>query len=240
MLSVFGKAKEILLDILFPPLCSLCRSRLTTGEKERLLCGDCFDAMPINTSLTCPICKSRLANNKKTCHKNSAFRLAAATFYENSVAKNLIHQFKYQKTTALAKPLAELMFTHLKNLNLKLNGYALVPIPLHPARQRERGFNQAELLTDILSVKTNLPVIKNSLLRTKNCEPQAATHSLEERLINIKNSFAIKNPESLAKKNIILVDDVFTSGATINEAVKALRQADVQKIIALVGARAGF
>lgn len=238
MMPAFMKIKELLLDILFPPLCALCGKNLADAEKARLLCGDCFDAIPINASLTCPTCKARLADNKKTCHKDSSFRLAAATFYEQADAKQLIHRLKYQKTAALAKPLAELMFAHLTNLNLKIDDYALIPIPLHPTRRRERGFNQSELLADILSVKLNLPVIKNYLLRVKNSQPQAAAKSLAERLLNIKNSFAVKNSPPLNCKKIILIDDVFTSGATMNEAVKSLRQNGVQKIIALVAARA--
>ena len=119
----------------------------------------------------------------------------------------------------------------------KLINYLIVPIPLHSKRRRERGFNQAELLAKTISENLGL-LPTNALERTKNTKAQAKLKKSECREENVAGCFKIKNPESVRDKNIILVDDVFTSGATMNEAVKILKENGAKRIIALVAAKA--
>lgn len=235
------KAKNIILDILFPPVCLNCRKYLI-GDK--FICNNCFNLIKLNSALFCSVCKSRLADNKKICNHSKKIQpyfylLAAAGNYDNQVLRNLIHGLKYQYLKNSAPLLSKLLFLYLKNLPLSFtNGqWLIMPMPLHSARQRQRGFNQSKLIAEFVATQLNLPLIE-ILTRTKNNKPQVGLKGNEERIENVKNCFAIQNPKLVEKKNILLIDDVFTSGATMNEAVKVLKQNGARRIIALVIAKA--
>ena len=239
MSSFLAKAKGITLDILFPPLCLVCQKALAVGEKETAICANCFTSIPINNTLTCPICRARLADNKKICHLNSSFRLAAASSYDNDIVKGLIWQLKYQRQTAASSPLAQILLEHLRTLDFNLVSYEIMPVPLHQNRERKRGFNQSELIAASLSKKINLPINAGALKRVKDTPPQAETKDFEEREKNMANSFLVIKPEFIKSRKIILVDDVFTSGATLTAAVLALKAAGAGRVIGLVVAKAG-
>jgi len=101
------KAKELLLDILFPPICATCNKNLYAEEKENSICTECFNLIPVLRTLTCPVCRARMAQNIKTCHKNIPYRLFAASTYENKLVKNMIWKLKYEKKTYIAKTLSK-------------------------------------------------------------------------------------------------------------------------------------
>lgn len=115
---------------------------------------------------------------------------------------------------------------------------AVIPIPLSKDRLRERGFNQSLLLAKAVADHYRLNLVDNVLKRTKETKTQSGLKDWEERKENVKNCFALENPELIKGKNIILVDDVYTSGATMNEAAETLRANGARKIIALVIAKA--
>ncbi|MDP3014862.1 MAG: phosphoribosyltransferase family protein [bacterium] len=286
------KLKNIVLDILFPPICVNCHKTLTNAENDadlrgKFICEQCLNLIKLNNTLFCPICRARLAENKKIC-SHSYYLLAAAGNYDDPVLQNLIHYFKYKSFENLAPILGKILIKYLSNLSFTINqqgqkaifrrealgalpslvserskesaererrraatagvaatpvlierwlsGYLIVPIPLHPGRERERGFNQAKLLAEITARHFNLPLI-DGLKRIKNNKPQAKLKDFEKRIKNISGCFEIKNPNFIKGKNIILVDDVFTSGATINEAVRILKKNCAGKIIAMVIAK---
>jgi len=110
-------------------------------------------------------------------------------------------------------------------------------MPLHKNREEKRGFNQSELLSEEISKILTLPIINGAILRIKETKPQAELRGWEQRKVNMEKSFSVSNPEKIAGKNIILVDDVCTSGATANEAVKTLKENGAKKIIVLVVAK---
>ena len=232
------KAKEITLDILFPPICIACEKSLLPHEKDRFICENCFSGIQINSTLTCPVCRARLADNKKICHKEASYRLAAAANYDNELVKNLIWQLKFQKKTVAAKILGEILFLHLSSFRFPLASFLLIPIPLHKNRKRERGFNQSELIAEALEKKTGLPMVTNALIRIKDTPPQTETRDFEERKKNMEKSFMVLYPDLIKNKNIILIDDVFTSGSTITEAVKTLKSHGAKRVIALTVAKA--
>lgn len=231
------KIKNFVLDILFPPLCLSCQNILSK-KSDRTICSQCLEKILLNTTLFCPVCKLRLADNKKVCHKDSKYLLAAATNYDNEVTRNLIRFFKYRKWSKLQKPLGEILLQYLGPLNLPIENFIIIPIPLFKDREKERGFNQAMLLSQKIADHYQLNLINSVLKRIKNTKTQADLKDLEERKQNVENCFTVKNPELIKGKNIILIDDVYTSGATMNEAAQTLRLAGARKIIALVVARA--
>jgi len=239
------KTKNIALDILFPPICLNCQK--TIDDRNKLICEKCLSLIKLNNTFFCPVCRARLAENKKICHYDSQYLLAAAGNYDDPVLQNLIHYFKYKYFKGLAPILGEIAVKYIGNClpsgdapqgqKLKIENFIILPIPLHPAKERQRGFNQAKLIAEFLSNKLNLELIE-PLKRVKNTEPQAKLKDQNKRIKNISGCFEIKNPEQVKHKNILLIDDVFTSGATINEAVKILKINGASKIITLVLAKA--
>jgi competence protein ComFC len=240
MFCFFTKVKNIFLDILFPPICLNCQQPI--NDRNKLICEKCLFSIKLNNTLFCPVCLARLADNRQICHYNSQYLLAAAGDYNDPVLRNTIHYFKYKSFKNLAPILGKILINYLQKLQLinqstnKLINYIVVPIPLHPKRERKRGFNQAELIAEIVAQNFNLELIEG-LQRIKNNKPQAQCKRAEDRIEGVKGCFKIKNAEKIQGKNILLVDDVFTSGATINEAVKVLKPKGVKKIIALTIAK---
>lgn len=232
------KTKDILLDILFPPLCLTCEKSLKPEEKKKHLCESCFGGISINYTLTCPICRNRLAENVKICHQNAPYRLAAAANYDSETVKTLIWRLKFEKKPVAAGVLAEILFRHLSSFRIPFSSFLLIPIPLHPSRERQRGFNESELIAKNLASRLGLPLITRALIRLKNTPPQTETKDFETRENNMKASFAVPYPDLIKNKNIILIDDVFTSGSTMGEAVKTLKENGVKRVIALVVAKA--
>jgi competence protein ComFC len=227
-----------ILKILFPPLCVGCKKRIEDG----IICRPCRETIEVKNGFTCPMCERRLPEAKNACHPEAKFVLAAAASYQNEAVRELIHALKYQSVKTALEPLTEIINTYSQKvsgpLSLVISNCVIVPVPLHPKKERERGFNQAELITRIMNNELGITVQENNLVRTKKTKSQIEVKGYEEREKNIAGCFAIKNPEFIAGRNIILVDDVFTSGATMREAVRVLKEAGARKIIGFVVAKA--
>jgi competence protein ComFC len=232
-MKILMKIKKWAFNILFPPLCLNCRK---TSEND--LCPACRNTIQINTSLFCPVCGLRLADNKRVCHKDSQYLLAAATSYNNEAVRSLLKLFKFKKWRRLQEPLGEILIRYLENWKLEIGNFVALPIPLHPDREAERGFNQSLLLAKIAADFYKLQLAPDILKRTKNTKTQSLAKNHEERTQNVAGCFSVTNPELITGQNVILVDDVHTSGATMSEAAKTLKSAGAKKIIALVIAKA--
>ena len=222
------------LELIFPSRCAGC-SELT--GKGPALCEKCARSLQTYDSLFCGVCMARLPEGKKICHPDSPFILGAAINYHSGAAGALIRELKFKRNKKIAKFLADLLASYLKKLPLTLSSYEILAMPLSSARQRERGFNQAGLIAEELSPLVSVPILPGGLIRTKHSAPQSKIRGRKERLQNVSGAFSAK-PELVAGKNIILLDDVITSGATMFEAARALKSAGVRKIIALAAAKA--
>lgn len=233
----FYKVKNIFLNILFPLVCLSCKNDLQEDEIENRVCNKCLKSIIINSSFCCPRCNARFAENKKTCHLGSKYLLASATSYNDKVIKNIVHFLKYKKWKSLENIIKPIIEKYIESIDYNFNDFIVVPIPLHSDRQKERGFNQAEIIGKIISTKLNLALENQIIKRNRYTEPQAKSKTSEERKNNIKNCFSIVNLEKIKNKNIILVDDIHTTGSTINEASETLKCAGVKKIIAFVLAK---
>lgn len=228
-------AKNFFLDLIFPSLCLACEGYL--GNSDKKCCDSCLHSLPAYDYLVCPVCLKRVVADR--CHPEYPYLLVAATSYIHPVAQKIIWQFKYGGWQSLAEPLADLMAEGLKNSgDYKRGEWLVAPVPLHKSRQNHRGFNQAELLAGIVNKKLGLAWSKNNLIRVKNTESQAELSDWKAREENVKNSFFINKPEEFFGKGVILIDDVFTSGATLCEAARTLKLSGAKKIIALTFARA--
>lgn len=238
MQDLLPKFREVLLDILFPPLCLLCRTSLAPAEKPDFLCEVCRGSIPLRDALHCSICDGRLPAGTRTCHPDAPYLVAAAAPYADERVKRLIWQLKYEERTAAARALGALAANYLAPLRSELGACTLVPIPLHRSRLRERGFNQSELIAREVARRTGFALRSDLLGRTRATKSQAECREREERLKNIAGCFEIRRGAALPSGRIALVDDVATSGATLAEAVACLKAAGCRNMIGLVAAKA--
>lgn len=235
--------KNFILDIIFPPVCLNC------GKEENYLCDDCQSLIEISQYQFCPGC-GKITLDGRTCGKCrreiKLTGLYSAADYQNKLMKKTISQFKYEPfVRKLAAPLCSLIIAHFKLLNKQpafLNKenkseFILIPVPLSKKRLRWRGFNQAEEIAKELSTNLEIPDMNRILLRTKETAPQINL-AREEREKNIKGAFSADNKEiSLRNKKILLVDDVYTTGSTMNECARVLKSAGTKQIWGITLAR---
>jgi len=225
---------DSLINIIFPSHCLNCRKN---AERGGVICADCFGKISLNQTLFCGKCRARIPDQKKICHNSFPYLLGAAGSYGDETLKNLIHGLKFQYLKSAARPLGEILIRYTDGLGLPLEKFSVIPVPLSKKRLRERGFNQSELIAKILAEHFGLPIDASSLTRAKNTKPQSETKNLAERRENVRACFFVTHPEAVAGRNILLIDDVTTSGATLFEAASALKSAGARKILAMTVAK---
>jgi competence protein ComFC len=234
-----GRTKEFALDLLFPKFCVNCK---TEGF---YLCPDCFSLIEILDRQYCPFCENpSVTFDGKTCKKCRRTKhldgLYCAASYENQIIKKLIHSYKYEPFVKdMAPTLARLMISHLAVLNKLQNDFKdfiLVPVPVHPKKLKFRGFNPAEELAKVLSEYLEIPVFPGALVKTKQTPPQAELKK-EERQKNIKGIFSVENKGVVLENKILLVDDVFTTGATTEECALVLKRSGAGEVWGFATAR---
>ena len=223
--------KDFFLELFFPSFCLGCQKEGT------YLCQDCKATLDISES-------NYFLGNKNS--QNLAGLYFALPYKERHLTKKLIHQFKYQPYIKdLAKPLALLLVEHFllsgNNKEEVWRNSVLIPIPLDKNKLKNRGYNQAEELAKELSKILKVPVISDNLIKIKSTKPQMEL-SKEEREKNLQGAFAIKNPstpdiDGFLGKKVFLVDDVYTTGSTMEECAKILRQAGAKSVWGIALAR---
>lgn len=161
--------------------------------------------------------------------------------YDDPVLERAIQGFKYEGIKQLKEPLGILLALYLESMigrfEINIRNFIVTPVPLHSKRLRDRGFNQAFLLAEKVSEHFSIET-DELLVRIKNNAPQVGIQGREARLKNMKEVFAPRGTNEINGKGIIVVDDVFTSGATMNEAVRVLKKSGARQVIALVLAKA--
>ena len=218
-------------DFLFPRRCVGC------GREGSFLCHSCYCSLSRITPPLCPRC-GRPQPGGILCPGCMGAQLEVegirSPFQFEGVMRQAIHQLKYQNLRTLALPLAELLGDYLATNPLP--GEVLVPVPLHPKRLRERGYNQSGLLARELGKLTNLPVVDDCLIRERHTPPQARAASVAERRNNVAGVFTCRD-RSLLGKPVLLIDDVSTSGATLDVCAAVLKAAGATTVWGLVLAR---
>jgi len=230
-------SKEFFLDLLFPKACLNC------GEPGEYLCQDCQALVEVLERQFCPVCsKVSIDGVCLDCrNRTNLSGLYFAVSYKNPIVKKLIAQFKYEPFVKdLAGTLSSLIISHFQLLNKKLpfleNPHLIIPVPLHKKRLKWRGYNQAEELAKGLSAYYGMPVLKDFLFREKQTLSQQELKK-EERKENIKGAFVCKNGEDIKGKKILLIDDVFTTGSTMEECARVLKEAGAEEVLAVAVAR---
>ena len=155
--------------------------------------------------------------------------------FENPL-QEIIHQFKYRSHRSLARPLSELLFSVYRCHEEDYSSDLIVPVPLHKSRERTRGFNQACELSKPLGKMAQIPVFTSLLLRVRPTKVQAGL-SRRERRLNVAGAFKVSQTQAIEDKALLLVDDVFTTGATLNECAKILKRNGARRVNVLTLAR---
>jgi len=226
-----------------PVECIACDRPLGT-DPVPFFCTTCWQSIRPFQQPACARCDqpfvSQAATNYTPHHQCQQcqerppdFQRAWTLFPYLSPLREAICSFKYKGKHTLAGPLAGLMISALPS---GIDVDVMVPVPLHQSRLRAREFNQSLLLTDQLSRHLALPVSATNLVRTAATDPQT-TLTKQARLQNLRKAFAVRRPRDIAEKRILLVDDVFTTGTTVNECAKTLREAGAGPVFVLTLAR---
>ncbi|MGB2980072.1 MAG: ComF family protein [Candidatus Zixiibacteriota bacterium] len=234
----FLDLKDDILDFIYPQTCPICRNPLKREEKD--VCEECWKALALLPSPYCPYCKSFLEGADEITNHQCAYlrkpkdrRILAVRslgIFDDYYQK-LVHRLKYDKKIHLGKRLAQKLGESISQEKDFAGCDMVIPVPLHRARQRERGFNQSEVLAEGISQATGLPLARDVLKRKKNTKDQTYLNA-QQRAENVKGAFVVTQPERISDKKVILVDDVMTTGATLNECARMLQEAGATRVFA--------
>jgi ComF family protein len=219
------------LDFLFPRWCVGC------GREGNFICPSCHQSLPRIMPPLCPKC-GRPQSSAILCSSCIGWQAEIdgirSPFRFDGAIRKAIYQLKYGNLRALAELLAQWLNDYL--VSNPVPGEVLVPVPLHHKRLRERGYNQSSLLAKELGKLTNLPVVDDCLIRQRYAPPQARTSTVDERWSNVANAFLCRD-RRLKNKQVLLIDDVSTSGSTLDACARALKEAGATTVWGLVLAR---
>lgn len=230
------KIKQFLLNLFFPKVCFGCH------KEGSWLCEDCISTLDIQNWSLCPVCQKRVLDFKtcKSCRpKTNLTALFTPLSYQNPLIKKVIHYFKYEPfIKELVQPLSHIIISHLNLIECPIldKNFILIPVPLYKSRLRWRGYNQSEELARELSNTLQIPIETDLLVKEKSTLPQIELTG-EEREKNIKGVFSCQNIEKFKGKKVLLIDDVFTTGATMEECSKVLKEAGARETWGVVVAR---
>ena len=227
---LLDQLKEKAVDFLFPLRCLGC------GREGDPLCVSCRYSLPRLLPPLCPNCGRPLLEDRcSTCQKWSLeIDGIFSPFRFEGLVRQSIHQLKYNNFRVLSLPLAHLLAEYLKAKPLPAE--VIVPVPLHPRRLRGRGYNQSSLLAWELGKLISLSVVEGSLVRLKDTPAQARAESAEMRRNNVAGAFACRD-QRLKDKKVLLIDDVCTTGATLDSCARALKKVGATHVWGLTVAR---
>jgi ComF family protein len=217
-------------DILFPKKCINC------GREGQYLCDDCLSLIEINPFNYCLCEKLEKRSKCGNCQNRNLDKILSATSFNNKIVKEAIHKFKYGYIEELSVPLSLLILNHLQIIDCQIDkSFIIVPVPMHIKKKRRRGFNQSEEISKIISSSTTIP-LSTTLIKTKETKPQMELNRAE-RIENIKDCFEIKDKNEIGNKTILLIDDVYTTGTTMDQCAKVLKENGAREVWGLTVAR---
>lgn len=196
------------------------------------ICLFCLDNMQSLDGYICPECRSNIEKDHRIINTNLIYMDACYySAYYNRFIKTILHDFKFNDKSYLYKPLGEFLVTTIKKYSLDKQIDMIYYVPLHRRKKAKRGFNQSELLASYISKKLELPISHN-LKKIKSTKDQHRLNRLE-RQTNLYNSFKLKNVEEVRDRSILLIDDLITTGATLDECSKLFKENQAKKVTGL-------
>ena len=236
---------DFVLDTLFPIKCLGC-GKLSFQKDDTYICSKCLRSIQIKKQFECIGCKTNfsLGQTCLNCRKdNHIDQLLIATNYNNPLVVKIIKAFKYRFVTNMIGPISLIFKKYIywlstqKKYIITADNPVIIPIPLFYRRLNWRGFNQSELIAESLADILQRDYRPDILLRVKGSKPQADISEKTERLKNPIKIFQVKNMGLIREKTVLLVDDICTTGATLNECARILKEAGAKKVTGLVFAR---
>ncbi|MDD4830875.1 MAG: phosphoribosyltransferase family protein [Candidatus Pacebacteria bacterium] len=233
----FSPAVSFLIDLFFPKHCLIC------GKEKTFLCQDCFSLIEINSFRYC-LCqkpqRAAIQGKCPSCRNRALTGLYFACIFGQKALKKAVHSFKYPPYLKdLAWPLAYLIILHFEILGRKIDpSSVLIPVPLFLSKEKERGFNQSKEIADILAKAWQIKIISGCLTKIKKTANQAEMGK-EQRSKNLEGAFRFtdKMKKKIKGKKIYLIDDVYTTGATMEECAKILKQSGAREVWGIAVAR---
>jgi ComF family protein len=242
-MSALAKVNPLaaLSSLFYPATCVVCSGDL---ERPEYLCESCRSRAPRITSPFCAKCSepfSGAITQTFSCanceHRTLHFDSAVAAYRSRGLVRKLVHDFKYGHQRHLRHPLAEWLGEAVNDSRLRGRRFDLiVPVPLHPARERERGFNQATLLAELLARQVAVP-LRPVLERIRYTITQTA-YDRAERMENLHDAFRLRKNTNVRELHVLLIDDVLTTGSTLSECARVLKEAGAISVHAATAARA--
>ena len=228
------------LELIYPKNCISCKAGIFDKENKFLICQDCFEGIEKNLPPFCAKCGRHLELDEtengicRQCKKRKFyFDSCFSVCIYDGIIKDLIHKFKYSNKTVLADAFSKLMFDFIRNFHVELDDYdIMLPVPLHSTRLREREYNQSEVLSERINKFAGIAISRNDIIRLRNTKSQI-TLDKEARWQNLKDAFKVVRPAVFEEKNVLIVDDLITTGATASELAKSLKQAKAKKVSVL-------
>jgi len=235
------KLLEAAASLLYPSVCTACGGSIRPGD---YLCNQCETKAIRILPPFCQKCSEPFEGaitSAFTCancaHRTIHFDAAVAAYRGRGIVREIIHVFKYGRQIHLRHLVARWLYAALDDDRLSgLNFDVIVPVPLHPTRQRERGFNQASLLAELLSAQTSSPA-RPFLERIRYTTTQTALDR-SERMENLHNAFRLRKNADVRGLRVLLIDDVLTTGSTLSECARVLKRAGALSVHAATAARA--
>ena len=242
MLGAIQEWAKVALELVYPADCAVCKATREPGSRSAL-CGKCREELRPLSRPFCERCSlpfdGQAGEPVRCSHcadKVFYFEKAVCACRLTGVARECIHRFKYNGALWLGPELAELLIAAARERIEWTKVDCVVPVPLFPARERERQFNQAEWLARRLARTAPANMIANNLRRIRDTATQAFLNAAE-RAQNVRGAFAARRPEVFMKRRVVVVDDVFTTGATTNECARVLRDAGAASVMVLTVGR---
>ena len=227
MISYFLKTKQ-LLNLFFPKQCISCK------KEGSFLCDDCLSLIEVNHFQYC-LCEKLEKNNKcNLCKERNLDKVFSASSFKNKIVQKAIHKLKYSYIKELSIPLAFLIIKHLQVINCQIsNDFLMAPIPLSNKKKRLRGFNQSEEIAKIISDVTKIPLF-NCVKKIKETKSQTEM-TKRQRKENVQDVFLITS--DVSNKKIIIIDDVYTTGSTMEEVARKLKESKASVVWGITAAR---
>src|SRR5947207_11580291 len=228
-------------SLLYPPSCTICSASVDLGE---YLCGECDTKVSRIVPPFCAKCSEPFAGAITTtfacancAHHVLHFEAAVSAYRSRGIVRHVILNFKYGRQVHLRHLVARWLLAAFDDERLRRRQFdIIVPVPLHPTRQRERGFNQAGLLAESLSSRISIPC-KRVLKRIRYTTTQTALDRAE-RMENLHNAFRLRKNADVRGLHVLLIDDVLTTGSTLSECARVLKRAGAVSVYAATAARA--
>ncbi|HHU50621.1 MAG TPA: ComF family protein [Firmicutes bacterium] len=243
--SIFSFCRSLgrgLLDLLYPPLliCPVCGGSFPKYYGKLRICADCLKRLPIITPPLCEVCSRPVRGDESSpcaeCRREPRFyRRGKAVFLYTGMMREILHAAKYDFRPELATAIGTLLAVGVEDIPFYDKIDLIIPVPLHPAKVKSRGYNQAELIAAPVAVSLRKPLQIQTLVRNKLTRSQSKC-GRAERKKNIANAFTVIDGQAVAGKKILLIDDIATTGYTLSECARMLLLAGAKEVNVLTAA----